>query len=399
MKDRSERKGARPVWMTVLMWVFFPWGLFDLMLSSVARRYKTDITTKTAIIETVAFAFLLLVFAVPVILIAALAPGMPHDALVRMIVVAALLFLGLVAAFAAMCTLTARRMLAPLKKMAERIEEITVEDMSARLDPVDTQDELDELSRRINTMLDGLQEAFDRQSNFISDASHELRTPISVIRGYSDLLSRWGKTDENVLTEAIDAIRTESANMKSIVEQLLYLAKLGSFKLRNAKFDLSETVRDIAEGYRLTSTDKTIACHADSGIEICADRGLTVELIRVIADNAIKYTPAGGTVDIRAAATPTGAEVTVADNGIGISEQDLPHIFDRFYRCDKARGRAEGSTGLGLAIAKSIAEMMGGNITAKSVLGSGSVFVINIPSAPASGDEKPRGAKGGKSDG
>ena len=156
MKDRSERKGARPVWMTVLMWVFFPWGLFDLMLSSVARRYKTDITTKTAIIEAVAFAFLLLVFAVPVILIAALAPGMPHDALVRMIVVAALLFLGLVAAFAAMCTLTARRMLAPLKKMAERIEEITVEDMSARLDPVDTQDELDELSRRINTMLDGL---------------------------------------------------------------------------------------------------------------------------------------------------------------------------------------------------------------------------------------------------
>ena len=375
------KKGARPVWLTVLMWILFPWGLFDLLLSAVMRRSKSDITAKVAVVETVVFAAAFLANAVALVLIAAFSPSLPHSVLVRMIVVAALMFLGFSAAFAAICTVTVRRMLSPLRKMTERIEKITVEDMSARLDPVDSQDELNELAVRINTMLDGLQEAFERQSNFISDASHELRTPISVIRGYSDLLARWGKTDENVLSEAIDAIRTESANMKSIVEQLLYLAKLGSFRLHQTRFDLSEAVRSLAEAYRVTSVDKTITCHADDGIIVCADKEMTVELIRVITDNAIKYTPAGGLVDIRAEATPSGAEVSVADNGVGISEEDLPHIFDRFYRCDKARGRSEGSTGLGLAIAKSIAEMMGGNITAKSMLGSGSVFSVVIPSS------------------
>ena len=167
--------------------------------------------------------------------------------------------------------------------------------------------------------------------------------------------------------------------MKSIVEQLLYLAKLGSFQSRPTEFELSEVVKDIVSAYDMTSVDKTIKCKAQKGIIVYADKGLVVELIRVIADNAIKYTPSGGHVEVSVSKSDGMAEVVVADNGVGISEEDLPHIFDRFYRCDKARGRTEGSTGLGLAIAKSIAEMMGGNITAKSVLGKGSKFTITFP--------------------
>ena len=366
------------------MWVIFPVGLFYLFLGFVSTRYRSDITTKTAVINTVVFAVLILIFLLTMVFIVAFAPA--ESVFVRVLVTSILLALCFCAVFAASCTLTARTMLSPLKGMIERIDKITVEDMSARLDPVDTQDELNELSRRINRMLDGIQEAFDRQSNFISDASHELRTPISVIRGYSDLLARWGKTDENVLNEAIDAIRAEAANMKSIVEQLLYLAKLGSFVIRPTEFDLSEVVRDIVSAYEITSADKTITCSAGKHVMLHADKGLVVELIRVITDNAMKYTPDGGTVSVSVLQTGSSVGIVVADTGVGISEEDLPHIFDRFYRCDKARGRKEGSTGLGLAIAKSIAEMMGGSIAAKSVLGKGSVFTITLPavsSAPA----------------
>lgn len=372
----------RPVWQTVLMWVFFPVGLFDLMLRTVSRRYRTDITTKTTVIGTAVFGVLMAAYALAVILIVALAPEVSATTRVRVIVVAVLLALGFSAIFAAASTLTARTMLSPLKGMIKRIDEITVEDMSARLDPVGTQDELNELSSRINRMLNGLQEAFERQSNFISDASHELRTPISVIRGYSDLLDRWGKTDESVLAEAIEAIRSEADNMRSIVEQLLYLAKLGSFKLHPTVFDISAVVSEIVDAYALTRADRKVTFTSRGTVTVLADKGLTVELVRVITDNAIKYTSDGGRVDVSVERMKGGASVTVADDGIGISEDDLPHIFDRFYRCDKARVRSEGSTGLGLSIAKSIAEMMGGSITAKSVLGKGSVFTVFLPLLP-----------------
>lgn len=148
----------RPVWQTVLMWVFFPVGLFDLMLRTVSRRYRTDITTKTTVIGTAVFGVLMAAYALAVILIVALAPEVSATTRVRVIVVAVLLALGFSAIFAAASTLTARTMLSPLKGMIKRIDEITVEDMSARLDPVGTQDELNELSSRINRMLNGLQE-------------------------------------------------------------------------------------------------------------------------------------------------------------------------------------------------------------------------------------------------
>ncbi len=379
---KAPKNGKRPVWKTVLMWVFFPVGLFDLWLRHAARNYRTDITTKTAIINTVVFAILMLAYMVVAVVIAVRC-GAGADVLAGFIVVSILLLLGLSAVFAALCTFTARTMLEPLKSIADKMDEITAEDMSVRLETHNPHDELGKLSLRINDMLDGIQSAFERQSNFISDASHELRTPISVIRGYADLLKRWGKNDKALLDEAIDAISTEADNMRSIVEQLLYLAKLGSLRIHAEPFDVAEAVADIVGAYRLTVGNKRVTCASEERLTVLADKSLTVELIRIITDNAIKYTADDGCVDIRSSrAADGGVEVVVSDDGVGISEEDLPHIFDRFYRCDKARGRKEGSTGLGLAIAKSIAETMGGNIRARSVLGEGSTFTIVLPAAP-----------------
>lgn len=387
MKKRIEKeneksvsdKPIRPLWKTILMWVFFPVGLFDLWMHSAVKRYRMDISTKTALVNTAVFA-VLFVFYTVIIFVVVCSANASGEMIMRLVVIGILFFLGFTAVFVAASALSVKTMLSPVRKMISKMDEITGEDMSARLDPLGTRDELAELGERINGMLDGIEESFRRQSNFISDASHELRTPIAVIRGYSDLLSRWGKTDESVLDESIEAIRAEAANMKTIVDRLLYLAKLGDFKLQIKRFDLAEAVSDVVSAYQLTVTDKEITSEINGDIPVRADRSLAVEMIRIITDNAIKYTPAGGRIHITAKrAEDGGALVSVADNGIGISEEDLPHIFDRFYRCDKARGRKEGSTGLGLAIAKSIAEMTGGNITAKSMLGKGSEFTVYFP--------------------
>lgn len=387
MKKRIEKeneksvsdKPIRPLWKTILMWVFFPVGLFDLWMHSAVKRYRMDISTKTALVNTAVFA-VLFVFYTVIIFVVVCSANASGEMIMRLVVIGILFFLGFTAVFVAASALSVKTMLSPVRKMISKMDEITGEDMSARLDPLGTRDELAELGERINGMLDGIEESFRRQSNFISDASHELRTPIAVIRGYSDLLSRWGKTDESVLDESIEAIRAEAANMKTIVDRLLYLAKLGDFKLQIKRFDLAEAVSDVVSAYQLTVTDKEITSEINGNIPVRADRSLAVEMIRIITDNAIKYTPAGGRIHITAKrAEDGGALVSVADNGIGISEEDLPHIFDRFYRCDKARERKAGSTGLGLAIAKSIAEMTGGNITAKSMLGKGSEFTVYFP--------------------
>ena len=138
-------------------------------------------------------------------------------------------------------------------------------------------------------------------------------------------------------------------------------------------------MRDIVDAYDMTGARKTINLESEDTVTVAADRALTVELIRIITDNAIKYTRPGGRITVRVRSRAGAATVVVEDDGIGISAEDLPHIFDRFYRCDKARGRESGSTGLGLAIAKSIAEMMGGSISVRSELGRGSEFTVTLP--------------------
>ncbi len=378
--EKQDRPPKRGKVLTVLMWIFFPIGIFVKWFTFFTKRYKLKLTTKTSLVYSVMFVILFAAYISFVFIVvgSAVQENDYTAILMKLLVGTVIIFVLAVVIFITFGSLAGQTMLYPLRRIIKKLDKITANDMSQRLDSVDSQDELMELTDRFNEMLDDLEESFMRQKNFVSDASHELRTPIAVIQGYADLLDRWGKKDPSVIEEAIEAMKQESQNMKSIVEQLLYLARLGSFKPILKEFNLSEVINDVVSAYELTCTDKTITTRIDERIIVYTDRALVVEVIRIIVDNAIKYTPSGGKIDISTYSSQDNVYVSIADNGIGISADDLPHIFDRFYRCDKARGRESGSTGLGLSIAKSIVDMLNGEISVTSKLGKGTTFVVKL---------------------
>ena len=276
-------------------------------------------------------------------------------------------------------------MLAPMRKMIRQIDAIDASDLSKRLDDVDSQDELRELTERINDLLSDVEDSMNRQKKFVSDASHELKTPIAVIRGYSDMLARWGKEDKAVLEESVEAIKREAENMQRIVEQLLFLAKLGKFTLNPTSFDLAAELRAIIDAYSVAGIKNPITY---TGLEKCTvnlDKNMVGECVRALTDNAIKYSDPAAPIEIRLNRADGGVKIEVADNGQGIAEKDLPYVFDRFYRCDRARARDGNSTGLGLTITKSIVETMHGKVSVVSSVGKGSTFTVIIP---AEGDRE-----------
>lgn len=382
-KNKKRKRTPGAVALLIVEIIFFPITLIVIGFKKISRRFKIGITAKTTLVFSVVFGVMLAAFAA--FILASIAnvinsgETFTDEFMKKLIITAVVLVLSFIAVGSALGGLASQYMISPVRKMNKRIREISEENMSARLDPVDTQDELKELTERINNMLDTIQAAFERQENFVSDASHELKTPLAVIAGYASLLSRWGKDDPKVLNEAVEAISRESQNMKRIVEQLLWLAKLGDFSLNNTQFNLYEAVSDIIDGYKTVNIKHRITLSGDMSVTLNTDKNLITEAIRTLVDNAIKYTPAdGGEINITVNKTESSAELSIADNGIGISDADKEHIFERFYRCDKVRGRESGSSGLGLTICKSIVEMMGGKISVESTLGEGSTFTITL---------------------
>lgn len=380
----NKKKSGKTIALWVVGILFFPITLCVLGVRKLFKRFKVGITAKTTIIFSVVFGLMLIGYAsfiLASIYGLARSGGAVTDAYMRRLIITSTV---LVAVFIVLGSLlgglSSQYMLSPVRKITERVREITDENISeARLDQVDSQDELMELTDRINSMLDGISQALERQENFVSDASHELKTPLAVINGYANLIRRWGKDDPKILDEGVEAISRESENMKRIVDQLLWLAKLGNFTVNNSLFNLYEAVDDIVQGYKTVKIKHEITLKGDASITLNTDKNLITEAVRTLVDNAIKYTPAqGGTIDITITRGDDCVTVSVADNGIGISEADCEHIFERFYRCDKVRGRESGSSGLGLTICRSIVEMMGGKIEVNSELGKGSTFTITL---------------------
>lgn len=381
---KPERKTRTPSEIALLVFeiIFFPITLMVFAVRKLFKRFKAGIAVKATIIFTLVFGAMIIgyaLFTVASISKLAAAGEIITDAYMRRLTItSAVLVAVFIALGAVLGGLSSQYMISPVRKITKRMSEISEENLSARLDPVDSQDELMELTDKINATLDSLQQAFERQENFVSDASHELKTPLAVIAGYANLLRRWGKDDPKVLDEAVEAISRESENMKRIVEQLLWLAKLGNFTLNNTVFNLYETVDDIVDGYSMVNTKHDISVSGDPSITLNADKNMITEAVRTLVDNAIKYTPPeNGIIKISITRLGDGKiQLTIADNGIGISDDDKQHIFERFYRCDKVRGRESGSCGLGLTICKTIVEMMGGTISVDSALGKGSTFKI-----------------------
>lgn len=273
-----------------------------------------------------------------------------------------------------------KTVLEPLDEMTKTVKNITINALDTRLNLSGSQDELKDLAHTFNSMLDRIQQSYDQQNRFVSDASHELRTPIAVIQGYANLLDRWGKNDKEVLEESIEAIKSESENMKALIEQLLFLARgdKNTQTIKKANFYLNDLIDELIKETKLIDDKHNISCCENQAVEINADRGLIKEALRIFVDNSTKYTPEGGLIKINSIASETDVIISIEDSGVGISKEDLPHIFDRFYRADKSRTKQGGGTGLGLAIAKWIIMKHKGNITVESNVGAGTKIIITL---------------------
>lgn len=271
-----------------------------------------------------------------------------------------------------------KRLLLPVRKMTETVKNISARDMDTRLDVRGSKDELKDLSKTFNDMLDRLQRSYELQNQFVSDASHELRTPIAVIQGYANLLGRWGKEDKAVLEESITAIKSESESMKRLVEQLLFLARSDKHtqKIEMADFKINELIDEVVKETKIIDSKHKILNQYNENITINGDRSLLKEALRIFIDNSIKYTEESGVIKINSHVKNKNLILEIEDTGSGISKEDLPHIFDRFYRSDKSRTKETGGTGLGLSIAKWIVLQHKGTIEVQSKLGWGTKISI-----------------------
>jgi heavy metal sensor kinase len=279
----------------------------------------------------------------------------------------------------------ARKAMAPLDQLDRLTREITAEHLNRRLPVVNPGDELGRLAITINAMISRLERSFAEIRRFTADASHELRTPLTAIRTETEVaLSR--PMDRAECQQLLGSVLEECERLTRLTDQLLTLSRedAGSGKPLKEVVDLAaivkgavETMRPLAEAKNLQLFVQTRAVPYVRG-----DEGRLRQVFYNLLDNAIKYTPEGGTAEVTLDQSDGVAKVTLRDTGIGIPPEHLPHVFERFYRVDKARSRAEGGTGLGLSIAQSIATAHGGCIELASALGHGTICTVSLPAEP-----------------
>ena len=286
-----------------------------------------------------------------------------------------------------------------IKDLAGAISHIDADRLDRRISLDASQNELKDLAASINQMLDRISNSYKSQIRFVSDASHELRTPISVIQGYANLLDRWGKKDEKTMEESIAAIKSESNNMKELVEKLLFLARSdnNTIKLQKSTVDASEIVAEVIRETEIIDPNHNFRSQLEKPAPIYADGQLIKQAVRILMDNSIKYTPPGEEIIVRVsrsgkldsgstvntekstAEEPGVVRIMVQDNGIGIEAEDIASIFDRFYRSDESRARKTGGSGLGLSIAQWIVDRHGGHFEVLSRTDIGTRTTIVIP--------------------
>ena len=268
-----------------------------------------------------------------------------------------------------------------LECLIRRLDNINVSHLSSRVSLPQGSQELDGLTRAINAMLERIDQGYQAQARFVSDASHELRTPISVIQGYANLLNRWGKDNPAARQEAIDAIVQESDSMARLVEQLLFLVRGDNDTqvVHLEQVDLTLVADEVARETQLLDTGREIAAQLEPMVLVWADPRLVKQAYRILVDNAVKYTPEGGHIRLSLCQEGGTARLAVTDDGPGIPREELGKLFRRFYRADQSRNRQTGGTGLGLSIAHWIAQRHGGWIEVTSRPGVGSRFTLVLP--------------------
>jgi heavy metal sensor kinase len=275
-----------------------------------------------------------------------------------------------------------RRALRPVDAMTSAARAISIDNLSSRLPVPQTGDELQRLAEAWNTMLARLEAAINKISQFAADASHELRTPLAIIHTSSELALRRIRTPEQY-RESLEEIIVETEKMTELVEDLLFLARsdASSAEMPVGPLDLTKLLQGVCSEVQAIAEVRHVDLRSQSAIApifVKGNRPALRRLFLVLLDNAIKYSEPGGEVSVLVTSGPDSREVVIKDFGVGIGPQDLPHIFERFYRSDKARTHADGGHGLGLALAESIARRHNAKITVKTSLGEGSEFRVSF---------------------
>ncbi len=297
-------------------------------------------------------------------------------------------------------TAQVRRELRPLNQIAARAQELSemafdetkyhsLEDAisNLRVDAMENgihmhDKDLQGIETALNGLLERIRASYKQQTQFVSDASHELRTPIAVIQGYVNMLDRWGKKDTAILEESIEAIKNEANHMQKLVEQLLFLAR-GDSNRQNLDMknqELNSILREVYEESLMIDENHRYRFEESGTVEVYGDSDMLKQSARILIDNAAKYTKQGEEILIRVGAWKDGSPFYgIQDNGIGMSQEDVAHAFDRFYRADAVRNSNTGGTGLGLSIAKWIVDKHQGYYDIVSREGLGTRFSVVFP--------------------
>jgi heavy metal sensor kinase len=278
------------------------------------------------------------------------------------------------------------RALAPVLQITQSAERITLHKLDEQLPVAPTGDELEQLSLALNRMIIRLREAFDQNRRFLADASHELRTPLTALRG--ELESIVGGAMHPETRDRVGSALEEVNRLAKIVETLFAISRLdaGEAQQKSERFDLARLAGSTADQMALLAEDKGISveCDVQKSVTVEGDQSRIKQVVVNLLDNAIKYTPDGGSIKLRVHASNGEAILEVSDTGIGIPAAALPHVFERFFRVDAAHSREVEGAGLGLAIVKSICNAHGGRVEVESVENKGSTFKVRLPLASPS---------------
>jgi heavy metal sensor kinase len=275
------------------------------------------------------------------------------------------------------------RSLAPVRAIIRTAEQIGVDNLSRRLEVPKPRDELRRLTETLNAMLERIENSFRRITQFTADASHDLRTPVAVIRASAEIVLRKPRSAAEY-EDTLQRILRTSVETSGMLENLLSLARAdaGAAGLEMHPLDLSAHVRKAQEKGAILAATKSLSFTSqvpEAKVLVRADALAIDRLLLILVDNAVKYTPPGGVCEIALSAAENEVHIAVRDSGVGIETEELESIFERFHRSDKTRSRETPGAGLGLAIARWIAKVHGGTITAESKIGFGSVFHVRLP--------------------
>jgi heavy metal sensor kinase len=313
-------------------------------------------------------------------------PQRKYEGVLRAFNSVLLLSAPLILALATVCGLwLGRRALAPVARITDDARAITETNLSARLAVPDSRDEVQQLSETLNEMLDRIEESFKRTRQFTADASHELRAPMTLIYTAAQFSLRKDRGREE-LVESMRKILRESKRTTVLIDDLLLLARgdYGKEAVELKTMDVAPLLQDLCEQATAIAAAKDVhlALHVESEtLPVNGDEAKLRQLLLILVDNAIKYTPSNGSVTVGGSQDEAGVSVTVIDTGVGIAPSDLPHVFERFWRADKVRSRNAGGTGLGLTIAQQIAVQHAATLNVESEAGRGSRFTLRFPKA------------------